>query len=283
MELSIDPEFRDLLRPLSNDESMALEKSILSAGKILSKICVWRGMIVDGHHRYSVALKYGVPFETEEMDFESREDAMRWIVDMQSARRNMEKVELKELRKKVAELLGQGDTIRSAAGKLGIASAKVYREKARHDAIQTLAPEARDLAEEVESVSPERIRNLSRLPKDKQKEILEKIRQDPKKYRKLADLKSDGFSTDDWNAKFVELAEMIRESLFPKNIPDCQYLTPDAKSNVVAYAEALVSALEDCLIVSCPRCISFRKPECKCCGGAGLVIKGIARVYGGRD
>lgn len=283
MQLSIDPEFRDLLRPLSDEEMLSLEQSILGAGKILNKIITWNGVIVDGHHRYSIALKYSIPFESEEMQFDTREDAISWIVSMQSARRNMDKVEMKELRKKVAEIIAGGGTVREAAKKLGVSAAKVQRQKARSEAIGSLAPSARSIAEDVESVSPERIRNLSRLPEQKQKEILEQIRKDPNKYRKLADLNRDGVNKDNWNEKFTELADMIRGSLYRENIPDCHFLTPDAKDNVVSYAEALVSAIEDCMIVPCPRCLSSRRDICKCCGGEGLVIRMTARVYGGRE
>lgn len=282
MQLSINPEFRDLLRPLDEDESLALEQSILSAGRILNKIVTWNGVIVDGHHRYAIALKYGLPFEHEEMEFNSREDVISWIVSMQSARRNMGNAEMKELRRKVAELIAGGDSIRTVAKKLGVAQTKVHRQKARQDAIEALAPEVRDIANDVEEVSADRIRNLSKLPTEKQKEILEKIRSNPQKYRKLADLDNGEFSQEGWNERFTELADMVRDSLFHNKIPDCQYLTPDAKSNVVSYAEALVAAIEDCLIVPCPRCVSARRPECKCCGGEGVVIKGVARVYGGR-
>lgn len=282
MQLTIDPEFRDLLRPLDDEESLALEQSILSAGRIINKIVTWNGVIVDGHHRYAIALKYGVPFESEEMSFDSREDVLAWIVSMQSSRRNMNKGELAQLRFKMREMIGGGATMRKTAKKLGVPLAKVQREKAMIDAIDTLAPSVRDVAAGIDQVSPSRIRNIATMPEGQQQEVLEKIRSDPKKYRKLADLEEKEFSITNWNEKFHELSETVRTSLYHKNIPDCKFLTPDAKDNVVAYAEGLVAALEDCIIVPCPRCANHEKLNCKCCGGEGQVIRGISRMYGGR-
>jgi N6-adenosine-specific RNA methylase IME4 len=88
--LIIDPEFKALIPPLSPDERAGLEKSILEEG-CRDALVVWKGhnILVDGHTRYEICTAHGKPFETVEMEFASRDDAMVWIIDNQISRRNL--------------------------------------------------------------------------------------------------------------------------------------------------------------------------------------------------
>ena len=54
MELKTDIEFENKIPPLSSEELMRLEDSILSEGRLISPIVVWNGIIVDGHNRYRI-------------------------------------------------------------------------------------------------------------------------------------------------------------------------------------------------------------------------------------
>ena len=56
---------------------------------IQDPIKIWRGVIVDGHNRYSIAQKHALDFATVEMHFDSRDDAIIWIITNQSGRRNL--------------------------------------------------------------------------------------------------------------------------------------------------------------------------------------------------
>lgn len=47
-ELKIDPELRDLLPPLSDEEKKKLEDSLLKLGYKGAPIYTWHGYIVDG-------------------------------------------------------------------------------------------------------------------------------------------------------------------------------------------------------------------------------------------
>ena len=88
--LIIDPEFKALVPPLSPDERTGLEKSIQEEG-CRDALVVWKGhnILVDGHNRYEICTAHGKPFETVEMEFASRDDAMVWIIDNQFSRRNL--------------------------------------------------------------------------------------------------------------------------------------------------------------------------------------------------
>ena len=87
-KLKIDDEFRHLIRPLRQREYAQLEQNILSDG-CRDPIVVWNGVIVDGHNRYEICMRHGVPFATKEMEFECREAAIAWICANQLGRRNI--------------------------------------------------------------------------------------------------------------------------------------------------------------------------------------------------
>ena len=76
--LKIDPEFKDLIRPLRRKEYLQLEENILDEG-CRDPIIIWNDYIIDGHNRYSICTKYSIPFNTVSKDFSSREEVIVWI------------------------------------------------------------------------------------------------------------------------------------------------------------------------------------------------------------
>ena len=87
-ELTVDREFRDLIRPLLKDEYRHLEAALLADG-CREPITVWKGIIVDGHNRYEICRRFGIPFDVRERHFDNREDAIIWICSNQLGRRNI--------------------------------------------------------------------------------------------------------------------------------------------------------------------------------------------------
>ena len=87
-ELTIDQDFKDLIRPLRSQEYLQLEENLLADG-CREPIVVWNGVIVDGHNRYEICKKPGIAFSTVSKDFSSREDAIVWICANQLGRRNI--------------------------------------------------------------------------------------------------------------------------------------------------------------------------------------------------
>ena len=77
--MKIDAEFQSLIPPLTYEEKKMLEESILSEG-CRDAIVVWNDTIIDGHNRYEICTKYNIPFETVNRDFDSRNDAIEWII-----------------------------------------------------------------------------------------------------------------------------------------------------------------------------------------------------------
>src|SRR5665811_858482 len=102
MNLNIDPEFKAIIRPLSESEHTKLEKSLLKEG-CRDSIIVWNDTIVDGHNRYEICTKNNKPFKTFEIKFSDKEEAIQWIIENQLARRNLTKEEIAYLIGKMYE------------------------------------------------------------------------------------------------------------------------------------------------------------------------------------
>lgn len=87
-KLKTDEEFKHLIRPLLRKEYLQLEQNLLSDG-CRDPIVVWHDVIVDGHNRYEICMRHGIPFDTKDMEFECREAAIAWICANQLGRRNI--------------------------------------------------------------------------------------------------------------------------------------------------------------------------------------------------
>ena len=95
-DLTIDPELRDLIPPLSDEERGMLEDSIVRDG-CDTPLTVWNGTIVDGHNRYEICHAHGIPFGIEEKEFPDKDAAMFWMLERQLARRNLNSYQRSEL------------------------------------------------------------------------------------------------------------------------------------------------------------------------------------------
>ena len=74
----IDPEFKRLSVPLSPEEERRLENSLIREG-CKEPIAVWHGCILDGHKRYEICSYEEMEYETEEMNFATKEEALLWV------------------------------------------------------------------------------------------------------------------------------------------------------------------------------------------------------------
>ncbi len=116
-DLTVDPEFRDLIPPLDEEELKLLEESLVADG-CESPLIVWNGVIVDGHNRYAICRKHEIPFAIQEKNFSSRDDAMLWMLRNQLGRRNLNNYQRSELALKFEPLFAHASEKRMLAGKL---------------------------------------------------------------------------------------------------------------------------------------------------------------------
>ena len=88
-ELTIDKEFQALIPPLQPEERQQLEANIKTDG-CRDPLVTWDGTLIDGHNRYEICTRLGIPFDTVAIEFESRDDAKIWIIKNQFGRRNLQ-------------------------------------------------------------------------------------------------------------------------------------------------------------------------------------------------
>jgi len=145
--LTIDPEFQNLIPKLTTDEYNLLEESILADGckvaidfwidtdcppescrdfgcsegftlTFLEEDYFWvcdvcgfvertESCIIDGHNRYEICQKHGIDFDTNEVEIDNRDNVKRWIIKTQRARRNLSLYDLGVLVLKDKEILAK--------------------------------------------------------------------------------------------------------------------------------------------------------------------------------
>ena len=87
-DLVLDPEFSRFVPPLTPKELELLKESILREG-CRDAIVTWNGVILDGHNRYAICTEHNIPFQTKELLFDTRDEAIAWICCNQMGRRNL--------------------------------------------------------------------------------------------------------------------------------------------------------------------------------------------------
>ena len=110
-QLTIDPEFRDKVPPMTQEEFQQLEENIVKAGRVLVPLVVWGNTIVDGHNRWAIIEKHPeIEYQIEQIEFKDRYEAIVWICKNQLGRRNLTEAQKSYLRGKQyeAEKMTQG-------------------------------------------------------------------------------------------------------------------------------------------------------------------------------
>ena len=88
------PEMDQMLPPLTGEQLAALEADLLANG-CYSPIIVNEDMvIIDGHYRYELCEKHGVPYKMAVFSFSDMLEAKQWALDTQKGRRNLDNWEL---------------------------------------------------------------------------------------------------------------------------------------------------------------------------------------------
>ena len=89
MNITVLEELRIYIDPLTPEEHAALERSILAEG-CRDALVLWGDVLVDGHNRYAICQKHGLPFQTvQNTRFQSMEDVHLWMIDQHLGRRSV--------------------------------------------------------------------------------------------------------------------------------------------------------------------------------------------------
>jgi len=178
-KLKINEEIQKLLPPLSEAEYRGLEADILKNGCLMA-IVTWNDTIVDGHNRYEICQKHGLPFETTSMEFPSLNEAKFWAWQHQIHRRNLSQYQCVELALQikpiVAERIREKEHLRKTTGQK---SGQSTSESLRTD----------EVIAQITNVSKDTVSRVDYLVKNADEETKEQLRQKKtsinKEYKRL--------------------------------------------------------------------------------------------------
>lgn len=89
MDIIVNEELKAYIDPLTPEEHAALERSILTEG-CRDALVLWGDVLVDGHNRYGICQKHGLPFNTVQSTlFKSINDVHLWMIDQHLGRRSV--------------------------------------------------------------------------------------------------------------------------------------------------------------------------------------------------
>jgi len=89
MDIVVKEELKAYIDPLTPDEHDALERSILAEG-CRDALVLWGDVLVDGHNRYGICQKHGLPFQTvQNARFQSMDDVHLWMIEQHLGRRSV--------------------------------------------------------------------------------------------------------------------------------------------------------------------------------------------------
>jgi len=89
MNIVVNEELKAYIDPLTPEEYEALERSILNEG-CRDALVLWGDVLVDGHNRYGICQKHGLPFQTvQNTRFKTLQDVHLWMIDQHLGRRSI--------------------------------------------------------------------------------------------------------------------------------------------------------------------------------------------------
>lgn len=89
MNITVNDDLLAYIDPLTADEHAALERSILAEG-CRDALVLWGEVLVDGHNRYGICQKHGLPFNTvQNTKFKTLDDVHLWMIDQHLGRRSV--------------------------------------------------------------------------------------------------------------------------------------------------------------------------------------------------
>jgi len=107
MNITVSEELKAYIDPLTPDEHEALERSLLAEG-CRDALVLWGDLLIDGHNRYGICQKHGIPFQTvQHPHFKSMEDVHLWMIDQHLGRRSVSDFQRGVLALRKREILAQ--------------------------------------------------------------------------------------------------------------------------------------------------------------------------------
>ncbi|MFW9616529.1 plasmid replication/partition related protein [Aquabacterium sp.] len=151
MTITVLEELRAYIDPLTPDEHEALERSILAEG-CRDALVLWGDVLVDGHNRYGICQKHGIPFQTvQNPRFTCMEDVHLWMIEQHLGRRSVSDFQRGVLALRKKEILASRREALQAALAAAQAEAAAAAGEASAASAPEISPEARQELEALET------------------------------------------------------------------------------------------------------------------------------------
>lgn len=178
MKLEIHPELSSFLPDVDEEDEKALEADIIACGGARDPIVVWsgKGIIIDGHRRYRICNKHGLPFKTEEMLFDSLSEAMEFMEKWQFMRRNMTPAQRALATQKMVQRRLQDSRDGTTKSEIVAQVAEATNRSPRsvwHDVkvAQVIEQTPKEVKEVAKELSASAVAKIAEIPQERQQEI----------------------------------------------------------------------------------------------------------------
>ncbi|MEI2453551.1 MULTISPECIES: hypothetical protein [Lysobacter] len=115
MNIVVNEDLKAYIDPLTAEEYAALERSLLAEG-CRDALVLWGDVLVDGHNRYGICKKHGLPFQTvQNPRFQSIEDVYLWMIDQHLGRRSVSDFQRGVLALRKREILAERASTKASA------------------------------------------------------------------------------------------------------------------------------------------------------------------------
>ena len=297
MNVNIASDFLNLL-PRHTDEELKLLTAACKADpehKAMPPVYVWgnqKNTILDGHNQHKIRSKLNLKIRYEKKEFESRDQAMAWAIDIQFSRRN---VDASVRAMALSKLPKQTDM--SSNGQLATASREEIAEKhgvgrrtlQRADKVREEAAPAVIEAAEQGEVAVSDAAAIVELPKARQEKAVAAVKAGKAKTLKEA-AKVETPSEDEvgnpipdkLSAEFAMAGEFEEQARALTKVQQWVKSMDGKPAAAFLHAQSLVADLENAKralrfsapYAVCPYC-SAKKAKCEACHGVGYVNKTV--------
>jgi ParB-like chromosome segregation protein Spo0J len=196
--LKINPEYSNMVNPLSELEYQSLKYSISKKGLHLPIIVNQDGVILDGHHRYRICKELGIESVTEVKRFDNLLDEKEFVIEINLKRRHLNNFQIAELEYKMEEIYKERAKMRSFSNLKNV-NKEIILSTAPNDAIDVNIETGKvsELIAKKTGLSPRTYERAKKIIEEGSEKVKEKLRANKttisKEYDKIQrDLKRQG-------------------------------------------------------------------------------------------
>lgn len=280
-KLKIDPEFRDKIPAMTDEQFNGLREDIIRDGYVRDPLVVWQeeNTLLDGHHRWRVICenweKLNGKYTIDYKSFPNRWAALEWICRNQLNKHNLndEQItyitgEMYKARKKsiggnrgnqyTKEACAQSEhmpnrTASIIAQELGIGKETVKRAEKFHDGVDAIREKSKEAADKVmaggSGATKKEVKEFPTQSPEEQSKFISDVLSGKKKTKKSQSKskQSKCDETDTDKERNRQIAEIAADLYDPSTVPEftIDFLLEDIEANGMEYVSLLRNTLAD--------------------------------------